>query len=202
MSVDAGVQQTVKADSLETWELAEDVKRLCAYMLVAQQICASTSRAVLVVAQLMRKHRRPWVIAFSRAPFKSRKPLWKWCHKGSPKWVVLSTQFLAFRQLSFQFNNTESYLLFLPFKSPRYLSCPLLMQSKKGFKTLSSQESRKSFSSKGITPAGAQSQSKEQWWDLCEERGALGRGVAFLAIYLLETSLLKQVLCWELTPGF
>lgn len=166
----------------------------------------------------MRKHQRPCVIAFSRAPFKSRKPLWKWCHKGSPKWVVLSTQFLAFRQLSFQFNNTESYLLFLPFKSPRYLSCPLLMQSKKGFKTLSRQESRESFSSKGATPAGAQSQSKEcsdetcvrSWvFQQCESHpcfpsmwGALGKGVALLAIYVLETFLLKQVLYWELNPGF
>lgn len=131
----------------------------------------------------MRKHQRPCVIAFSRAPFKSRKPLWKWCHKGSPKWVVLSTQFLAFRQLSFQFNNTESYLLFLPFKSPRYLSCPLLMQSKKGFKTLSRQESRESFSSKGATPAGAQSQIKE-CSDLCEE-------LSFSAMWV--TSLLSQL---------
>lgn len=32
--------------------------------------------------------------------------------------------------------------MFLPFKSPRYLSCPLFMQSKKGLETLSKLESR------------------------------------------------------------
>lgn len=32
MSMDAGVDQEVKEDSLETWELAGDVKRFCASM--------------------------------------------------------------------------------------------------------------------------------------------------------------------------
>lgn len=162
----------------------------------------------------MRKHQRHLVIAFYKAPFRIREPLWKPWYKGSPRWVVLSTQFLAFRQLSFQFGNTESYLLFLPFKSTRCFSCPLLMQSKKRFETLSRQESRESFSCQGTSPAGAQSQSKESiegtcvrsWLSQqqCESHpcfpsmcGALGKGVA-----LLEALLIEQVLCWGLTPGF
>lgn len=98
---------------------------------------------------------------FLQSSFQKQKTIMEVMPQRLTQMGGLFTQFLAFRQLSFQFNNTESYLLFLPFKSPRYLSCPLLMQSKKGFKTLSRQESRESFSSEGATPAGAQSQSKE-----------------------------------------
>lgn len=79
------------------------------------------------------------MVAFFKAPgaFRKEKTIIQVMSqdcKDSLKRVVLSTQLLAFRYLPFQFNS------FLPFKPPRQLSRPLLLQSQKRFKMLSRQE--------------------------------------------------------------
>lgn len=71
VSMDAGVDQAVEADSSGAWVLAELVLCLCGW----KPVCASTLRTVLALTHLTEKHQRPWLVVFSKAPGAFQK--WK-----------------------------------------------------------------------------------------------------------------------------
>lgn len=164
----------------------------------------------------MRKHQRPWVIAFSKAPFKSRKPLWKWCHKGSPDgWFYLHSfwpsgscpsRLIMLNHACFFYPSSHqgiSHVLF---------SCKARKDSRcfPGRRAGEVSAARDHHSWCSVSEQGTSDEICVRSWvsqQQCESHpcfpsmcGALGKRVALLAIYLLETFLVQSVLYWELYP--